>query len=61
MMCPGHASDLNAARSNGLPTGFICRPDEYGNGPVGAADEAKPGDFDIVSVSAVDLASQMGT
>jgi 2-haloacid dehalogenase len=60
MMCAAHISDLKAARSNGLRTAFIYRPEEYGNGPVGVADEAKPGDFDIVSVSAVDLASQMG-
>jgi 2-haloacid dehalogenase len=60
MMCAAHASDLHAARSNGLCAGFIYRPNEYGNGPVGVADKAKPGDFDIVSVSAVDLARQMG-
>jgi 2-haloacid dehalogenase len=60
MMCAAHASDLHAARSNGLCTGFIYRPNEYGNGPVGVADKAKPGDFDVVSVSAVDLARQMG-
>ena len=60
MMCAAHASDLHAARSNGLCTGFIYRPNEYGNGPVGVADRAKPGDFDIISVNAVDLARQMG-
>lgn len=60
MMCAAHAPDLQAARSNGLCTGFIYRPNEYGNGPVGVADKVKPGDFDIVSVSAVDLARQMG-
>jgi 2-haloacid dehalogenase len=60
MMCAAHVSDLNAARSNGLRTAFIHRPDEYGNGSVGVADQAKPGDFDIVSASVVDLASQVG-
>ena len=60
MMCAAHASDLQAARSNGLRTGFIYRPNEYGNGPVGVPDKAKPGDFDVVSVSMTDLAQQMG-
>jgi 2-haloacid dehalogenase len=60
MMCAAHVTDLNAARRNGLRTGFIYRPDEFGNGSVGVPDKAKPGDFDVVSVSAVDLAMQMG-
>lgn len=60
MMCAAHTSDLQAARSNGLRTAFIYRPNEFGNGSVGMPDKAKPGDFDIVSVSAVDLARQMG-
>jgi len=60
MMCAAHASDLQAARSTGLRTGFIYRPNEYGNGPVGVPNKPKPGDFDLVSVSMVDLARQMG-
>jgi 2-haloacid dehalogenase len=60
MMCAAHISDLQAARSNGLRTGFIYRPDEYGNGPVGVPNKAKPGDFDVVSESIIDLAKQMG-
>jgi 2-haloacid dehalogenase len=60
MMCAAHATDLNAARRNGLRTGFIYRPDEFRNGSAGVPDKAKPGDFDVVSVSAVDLAKQMG-
>jgi 2-haloacid dehalogenase len=60
MMCAAHAPDLRAARSNGLRTGFIYRPNEYGNGPVGVPDKAKPGDFDVVSASITDLAQQMG-
>jgi 2-haloacid dehalogenase len=59
MMCAAHASDLQAARSCGLRTGFIYRPDEYGNGRVGVPDKAKPGDFDVVSRSIIDLAQQM--
>jgi len=60
MVCACHAADLRAARTNGLRTGFVYRPDEYGDGPVGVPDKAKPGDFDVVSVSIVDLAQQMG-
>jgi 2-haloacid dehalogenase len=60
MMCATHATDLNAARRNGLRTGFIYRPDEFGNGSAGVPYKAKPGDFDVVSVSAIDLARQMG-
>jgi 2-haloacid dehalogenase len=60
MMCAAHVTDLQAARGNGLRTGFIYRPDEFGNGLAGAPDKAKPGDFDVVSVSIIDLAQQMG-
>jgi 2-haloacid dehalogenase len=60
MMCAAHVYDLQAARSYGLRTGFIYRPNEYGGGPVGVPDKAKPGDFDVVSASIVDLAQQMG-
>lgn len=60
MMCAAHAQDLQAARSFGLRTGFIYRPNEYGGGPVGVPDKAKPGDFDVVSVSIIDLAQQIG-
>jgi len=61
MMCAAHVPDLQAARSHGLRTGFIYRPNEYGGGPAGVPDNAKPGDFDAVSVSIIDLAQQMGT
>jgi 2-haloacid dehalogenase len=61
MMCSAHVFDLKAARSYGLRTGFIYRPNEYGSGSVGVPDKAKPGDFDVVSVSIIDLAQQMGT
>jgi len=60
MMCAAHMGDLKAARSFGLRTGFIYRPNEYGGGPVGVPDKAKPGDFDVVSTSIVDLAQQLG-
>jgi 2-haloacid dehalogenase len=60
MMCAAHVSDLLSARKYGLRTGFIYRPNEYGSGPVGVPDKAKPSDFDVVSISIDDLAQQMG-
>ncbi len=59
MMCAAHVGDLKAARSCGLRTAFIYRPNEYGGGHAGVPDKAKPGDFDVVSVSIVDLAQQL--
>jgi 2-haloacid dehalogenase len=58
MMCAAHSGDLNSARSYGLRTGFIYRPNEHGVG--GRADKAKPGEFDVVAKDMVDLAAQMG-
>lgn len=58
MMTAAHRSDLAAARSFGLRTGFIHRPAEYG--PTRPADTAKPGDFDVVASDMLDLASKMG-
>jgi 2-haloacid dehalogenase len=60
MMCAAHVTDLQAARGNGLRTGFIYRPNEFGSGSTRVSDKAKPGDFDVVSVSIIDLAQQMG-
>jgi len=60
MMCAAHSGDLKAARSCGLRTGFIHRPNEYGGGTAGVPEKANPGDFDVVSVSIIDLAQQLG-
>ena len=60
MMVAAHRGDLEAARSCGLRTGFIYRPDEFRNGAAGEPDKAQPGDFDVVSTSAIDLAQQLG-
>ena len=59
MMAAAHRSDLEAARSAGLRTAFIHRPDEYG--PARQGDTAEPGDFDVVASDTLDLASKMGT
>jgi 2-haloacid dehalogenase len=58
MMTAAHRNDLAAARSFGLRTGFIHRPDEYG--PSRQGDTAKPDDFDVVSENMTDLAAKMG-
>jgi 2-haloacid dehalogenase len=58
MMVAAHKRDLIAARECGLSTGFIYRPNEFG--PDGSPDKATPGEFDIVSTDAVDLAMQLG-
>jgi 2-haloacid dehalogenase len=58
MMVAAHSGDLKAARSYGLRTGFIYRPNEYGVG--GRADKAEPGEFDVVCTDAIDLAKKMG-
>jgi len=60
MMCAAHVGDLRAARSCGLRTGFIYRPNEYGDSRIGPPDKAKPGDFDVISGSIVELAQLMG-
>ena len=58
MMVAAHIADLNAARSFGLRTGFIHRPNEYG--PTRQADKANPGQFDVVTKDMLDLATQLG-
>ena len=35
MMCAAHVTDLQAARANGLRTGFIYRPNEFGDDALG--------------------------
>src|SRR5690242_17284618 len=59
MMVAAHINDLEAARSFGLRTGFIYRPNEYE--PDRQADHATSGQFDGVSKDMLDLASQLGT
>jgi 2-haloacid dehalogenase len=60
LMCAAHSSDLQAACGQGLRTAFIYRPDEYGESSYRKPDRAKPGEFDFVSTSIVDLARQLG-
>ena len=58
MMVAAHNSDLKAAQSRGLRTGFVIRPEEH---RPGAAAELEPtGKWDIVARDFVDLAAQVG-
>lgn len=58
MMTAAHRGDLDAARSFGLRTGFIHRPNEYG--PTKKADTAKQAEYDVVSNDMLDLAAKLG-
>lgn len=58
MMVATHQSDLDAARSHGLRTAFIERPDEWGG--VGKDDSGSPrNDFHARDI--LDLAAQLAT
>jgi 2-haloacid dehalogenase len=59
MMCAAHTIDLIAARDCGLRTAFIHRPHEFG--PTRIADQARLGDYDIVSADILDLAEKLET
>ena len=58
MMVAAHDQDLNAARSFGLRTGFIYRPNEFGPGH--KTDHPAADQYDVVSEDAEDLALKMG-
>ncbi len=58
MLVAAHSSDLAAAAKEGLCTGFVARPREYG--PAKQADVATPGDWDIVADSFTSLADALG-
>jgi 2-haloacid dehalogenase len=58
MMVAAHNSDLAAARSCGLRTGFIPRPTEHGPGQV--TDLAATSNWDVVAADMEDLAARLG-
>jgi 2-haloacid dehalogenase len=58
MMVAAHNSDLAAARSCGLRTGFIPRPTEHGPGQ--ATDLAATSNWDVVAADMEDLAARLG-
>jgi 2-haloacid dehalogenase len=57
MMVAAHVYDLRAARSNGMKTAFVARPNEWG--PTGAAEVPEPGEFDLMAEDFLDLAAQL--
>jgi 2-haloacid dehalogenase len=57
MMVAAHPSDLAAAATCGLRTGFVARPNEYGPGKGSKAPEAS---VDAAATSLEDLATKLG-
>jgi 2-haloacid dehalogenase len=58
MMVAAHASDLEAARRQGLRTAYVRRPLEHG--PAAPHETVSDGDFDIVAGDFAQLAGRMG-
>jgi 2-haloacid dehalogenase len=58
MLVAAHNEDLAAAASNGLATGFVARPTEYG--PHQVKDFRAEREFDVVARDFEDLADQLG-
>ncbi|MCI2423137.1 haloacid dehalogenase type II [Saccharopolyspora sp. K220] len=57
MLCAAHNSDLAAAKSLGLRTAFVARPQEYG--PSQRTDLHPTGVWDVIARDIQDLASQL--
>lgn len=57
MMVACHRGDLQAAASHGLHTAFVARPREYGGRRT--ADQASPGEFDLVCAGFTELAERL--
>jgi 2-haloacid dehalogenase len=57
MLVAAHPSDLRAARSAGLMTGYVTRPME--RGPGHRPPRIEPGEFDVVATDFGDLARQL--
>src|SRR5580765_7268731 len=58
MLVAAHNYDLRAAQGEGLRTGFVPRPLEYGPGQT--TDLAPEGSWDVVAKDFVDLAEKLG-
>lgn len=58
MLVAAHNSDLAAARSFGLKTGFVARPAEYG--PLQKQDFKADADWDIVAKDFGEIADRLG-
>ena len=57
MLVAAHNSDLAAARSAGLATGFVPRPTEHG--PAQTSDRTAASDWDVVAPDLIDLARRL--
>src|SRR5262249_15625197 len=58
MMVAAHNYDLAAARAQGMATGFVPRPLEYGPGQ--ATDLKAESDWDVIADDLEDLAARLG-
>jgi 2-haloacid dehalogenase len=58
MMVAAHLGDLAAAKRQGLSTGFVTRPDEFG--PKGRPDLAPDASVDVAAKDFLDLAAKLG-
>ena len=59
MLVAAHPSDLRAARSAGLMTGYVARPLEYG--PDQRPHRVDDDEFDVTATDFIDLAEQLGS
>lgn len=59
MVAASHLSDLNNARKYGLRTGFVARPDEFGDSGK-EADLVANKEIDVEASDFIDLAEKMG-
>lgn len=57
MLVAAHPSDLDAAQTSGLATGFVARPAEYGPGL--PADPTPAGAWDVSGTSLIELAASL--
>ena len=57
MLVAAHPSDLEAAQTSGLATGFVARPEEYG--PSRPVDPTPSGAWDVSGTSLTELATSL--
>ena len=60
MMVAAHLSDLQAAKTVGLKTAFVARPDEFGNGTLRQPDLKPDASVDVSAQSFEQLATMLG-
>ncbi|MDP7233988.1 MAG: haloacid dehalogenase type II [Alphaproteobacteria bacterium] len=58
MMVAAHNDDLEFAAKTGMRTAFVSRPTEYGSNQM--IDFEAEGDWDVVAVNFIDLATKLG-